>query len=74
MRQMFLIPLFHSEKIELLEKGLELFDQGLAKYTWGIDGYTKKRIQEIKKFGRVPSRNVARGIESTPEELAYLGK
>lgn len=68
MRQMFLIPLFHAESVELLEKGLELLPT--AKYTWGIEGYTRKRIAEVKRFGRVPSRNQAKGIESTPEEKA----
>ena len=68
MRQMFLIPLFHAERVELLARGLELLP--LAKYTWGIEQYTKKRIAEVEQFGRVPSRNKAKGLESTPEERA----
>lgn len=69
-RQMFLIPLYHSEDIALLEKGLEVYKAGTVKYTWGIDNYTLKRIHNLKKFGRDPSRNAARGLESTPEEKA----
>lgn len=67
-RQMFLIPLFHSENVDLLKRGLELLPH--AKYTWGIGGYTQKRIEDVKRFGRVPSRNKARGLESTAEEMA----
>lgn len=67
-RQMFLIPLYHSESVELLEKGLELCAAGIVKYSWGIEGYTRNRIEDVRKFGRVPSRNKARGLESTAEE------
>ncbi|KAK3233322.1 hypothetical protein CYMTET_56371 [Cymbomonas tetramitiformis] len=69
-RQMFLIPLFHSEKIDLLEKGLQLINEGIVQYHWGIEGYTYTRVQDMKTFGRIPSRNKARGLESTPEEKA----
>lgn len=69
-RQMFVIPLYHSEKIDLLEKGLELLSNGTVNYKWGIEGYTHKRIDDMKKFGRIPSRNKARGLESTAEEKA----
>ena len=68
MRQMFLIPLFHAESVPVLEKGLELLP--VAKYTWGIEGYTQKRIVELRTFGRVPSRNKAKGLETTDEERA----
>mmetsp|Transcript_17913 Transcript_17913/g.29873 ORF Transcript_17913/g.29873 Transcript_17913/m.29873 type:complete len:194 (-) Transcript_17913:262-843(-) len=69
-RQMFLIPLYHSESVELLEKGLQLINDGVVKYYWGIEGYTHKRIDDMKTFGRIPSRNKARGLESTPKEKA----
>lgn len=69
-RQMFLIPLYHSENIALLEKGLQLCEAGVVKYHWGIENYTLKRIEDMKAFGRIPSRNKARGLESTKEEVA----
>lgn len=65
-RQMFYLPLFHSEDVGLLEKGLELLPS--VNYAWGIDNYTKQRIEDMKRFGRIPSRNKARGLESSPEE------
>mmetsp|Transcript_24934 Transcript_24934/g.76907 ORF Transcript_24934/g.76907 Transcript_24934/m.76907 type:complete len:207 (+) Transcript_24934:391-1011(+) len=67
-RQMFLIPLFHAENIELLEKALSMLP--VARYAWGIEGYTRQRILEMQTFGRIPSRNAAKGLVTTPEERA----
>jgi len=67
-RQFFYLPLYHSENIALLEKGLSLLPS--VNYPWNIKDYTKKRIAEMRAFGRVPSRNKARGLESTLAEKA----
>ena len=68
MRQMFLIPLFHAETVELLQKALEMLP--FANYTWGIENYTRSHMEQLTNFGRIPSRNKARGLQSTPEEKA----
>merc|ERR1712232_349133 len=64
-RNMFYMPLHHSEDITLLKKGLEL-----APVVGYSESYCRKRIADMQRFGRIPSRNRDRGWASTPAEKA----
>ena len=64
-----LMPLFHSEEMELQRTGIEL-----------LSSYDKKSAHEsavrhlevIKKFGRFPHRNISLDRKSTKAEEIFL--
>lgn len=64
-RSFLLMPLMHSESLEMQNKGLELFDSQFQKF-----GIMHRDI--IQKFGRFPHRNEILGRASTPEEVEFL--
>lgn len=64
-RSFLLMPLMHSESIDMQNKGVELFDSQFQKFA-----IMHRDI--IQKFGRFPHRNEILGRVSTPEELEFL--
>ena len=64
-----LIPMMHSEELNIQNQSLPLFQK-----------YTNKKVYEfairhqqiISKFGRFPHRNSILGRKSTPEEIVFL--
>jgi uncharacterized protein (DUF924 family) len=68
-REFFHMPLFHAENVDLLQKALGLLDEG-CRFSWGVESYARKRLEEMEQFGRFPSRNAARGLASTASERA----
>jgi uncharacterized protein (DUF924 family) len=66
-RSFLLMPLMHSESIELQNKGVELFAFDSQFQNFGI-----MHRDIIQKFGRFPHRNEILGRVSTPEELEFL--
>ncbi|MGN6517412.1 MAG: DUF924 family protein [Rhizomicrobium sp.] len=70
-RQFFYTPFEHSENMDDQDRSVALFAKGI-----GLDHYTHPYVlehrAEIQRFGRFPSRNVALGRRSTPEEAEFL--
>lgn len=63
------MPYMHSESLIIHVEAQRLFESlGNAEQ---LD-YEIKHIEVLKRFGRYPGRNAARGLQSTPEEAAYL--
>ncbi len=78
-RTFLYMPFMHSERIEVQERGVELFD-AFAKELSGDDpkaargntGYAERHRDIVRRFGRFPHRNAVLGRESTAEELEFL--
>jgi uncharacterized protein (DUF924 family) len=68
-RQFWLMPLMHSEDLEVQEAALPLFDQFTDSRT--VDVASRHR-DVIVRFGRFPHRNAALGRVSSAAELAFL--
>ncbi|MDV3258280.1 MAG: DUF924 domain-containing protein [Sphingomonas sp.] len=68
-RQFFLMPLQHSEKLEDQLRSVEEFRR--AGNALGLR-YALLHLDQIRRFGRFPGRNLALGRLSTPEELAVI--
>jgi uncharacterized protein (DUF924 family) len=75
----FFLPLGHSEKLDHLERAIELADE-LAEeapqdYRALLEfsaAQARRHREIIVRFGRHPHRNEILGRRSTPEELEYL--
>ena len=68
-RQFWLMPLLHSEELEVLVDGISMLEQWSDPDTVAVARRNKELIQ---RFGRYPQRNAALGRSSTPEELKFL--
>ncbi|MEA5416467.1 DUF924 family protein [Synechococcus sp. BA-132 BA5] len=68
-RQFWLMPLMHSEDLEVQEAGLPLFERFTDPRT--VD-FARRHRDVIARFGRFPHRNAALGRVSGAEELAFL--
>jgi uncharacterized protein (DUF924 family) len=75
----FLLPLGHSERLDLLERCVGLAEaligeapDRLRKVYEFSAGQARGHRDVIARFGRHPHRNAVLGRESTAEELAYL--
>ena len=64
-----LMPLMHSEDLEVQEAGVALFAEHADAKTLA---HAKAHRDEIRRFGRFPARNAALGRESTEVEREYL--
>ncbi|MGU9961913.1 MAG: DUF924 family protein [Candidatus Puniceispirillales bacterium WSBS_2018_MAG_OTU23] len=68
-QQFLLMPMMHSEDINIQNQSLPLF----KKYTSAdTDEYAKKHQVIIARFGRFPHRNAVLGRVSSEEEIAFL--
>ena len=68
-RQFMLMPMMHSENLDVQDAALLLF----KKYASGKDyEYAEKHREIIARFGRFPHRNVILGRKSTNDELEFL--
>ena len=68
-RLFFLMPLQHSEKLEDQRRSVEEFRR--AGHELGLR-YALLHLDQIRRFGRFPGRNLALGRVSTPQELAAI--
>ena len=68
-RQFFLMPMMHSEDLEIQKKSLPLFK---ALTSENIYDYAIKHHDIIERFGRFPHRNHILNRPSSNEELAFL--
>ncbi len=68
-RQFMLMPMMHSEDLEVQDRSLPLFEEYTNPRT--LDFAVQHR-DIIARFGRFPHRNAILGRTSTPEELAFL--
>ena len=68
-RQFWLMPLMHSEDLEVQEAGLPLFERFTDPRT---ADFARRHRDVIARFGRFPHRNAALGLVSGAEELAFL--
>lgn len=68
-KHFLLIPMMHSESLEIQERSLPLFKEhcGERVHDFGV-----RHRDIIARFGRFPHRNAALGRTSTPEEVAFL--
>ena len=66
-----LMPLIHSEEIELQKRGIELLR---AYCTKSAHKSAVRHLKIIKKFGRFPHRNILLNRESTKAEKMFLSK
>ena len=74
-----LLPLAHTEDVEIQRRSLELSDriaEGTPKW-WGParnigPSQARKYLDIIETFGRFPHRNHMLGRENTPEEQAWI--
>tara|TARA_A100001011_G_scaffold69564_1_gene71067 strand:+ start:62 stop:649 length:588 start_codon:yes stop_codon:yes gene_type:complete len=64
-----LMPLIHSEEIELQKRGVELLR---AYGTKSAHRSAVRHLKVIKKFGRFPHRNILLNRESTKAEKMFL--
>lgn len=74
-----LLPFQHAEDLDLqheaLQRGEALLIAAPAEWKAVVEqfqGYARKHVYLIERFGRFPHRNVLLGRVSTPEEQAYL--
>ncbi|MFZ9974301.1 MAG: DUF924 family protein [Vulcanococcus sp.] len=68
-RQFWLMPQLHSERLEVVEASLGLFERFSDPATTAV---ARRHADLLRRFGRYPHRNAALGRRSTPEELAFL--
>jgi uncharacterized protein (DUF924 family) len=66
-RSFLLMPLMHSESLEIQNKGVELFA-----FNQQFCNYAIKHRDVIERFGRFPHRNAILNRTSTPEETDFL--
>ncbi len=66
-----LIPMMHSENLNIQNQSLPLFKQYTSTKTYD---FALRHQRIIKKFGRFPHRNKILGRISTEEELNFLKK
>jgi uncharacterized protein (DUF924 family) len=78
-RTFLLMPFMHSERIEVQERSVQLFEAFAAelsvedpKVGRGNTGYAERHRDVVKRFGRFPHRNAVLGRESTAEEAEFL--
>jgi len=65
----FLLPMEHSEDIEIQKTSLPLFKKYPPE---DVYQYAVAHHDIIERFGRFPHRNKILGRESTPEEIEFL--
>ena len=68
-RQLWLMPLIHSEELAVQEASLPLFSQFVDERT---ADFARRHRDVIARFGRFPHRNAALGRQSSAAELAFL--
>ena len=68
-KHFILVPMMHSEALEVQDASLSLFAAHCAQ---DVYVYAVKHRDIIKRFGRFPHRNSVLGRDSTPEELELL--
>ena len=68
-RQFFLMPMMHSEDVEVQRASLPLFETYTDSDTlW----FAKRHCEIIERFGRFPHRNTTLGRISTADEIEFL--
>ena len=72
LRQFFLTPYEHSERLEDHDALRTLLAQGLGVALPDVDRFAVIHRDIIVRFGRFPHRNKALGRETTAEEQAFL--
>ena len=68
-RQFFLMPMMHSEDLEIQKKSLPLFKALTSENTYN---YAIRHHDIIERFGRFPHRNHILNRPSSTEELEFL--
>ena len=68
-RHFMLIPMMHSEDLDVQERSLPLFKQLTNER---IYDYAVRHRDIVARFGRFPHRNAILGRQSTPEERHFL--
>ena len=68
-RQFFLMPMMHSEDLEIQKQSLPLFKTLTSENTYN---YAIRHHDIIERFGRFPHRNHILNRPSSDEELAFL--
>ena len=64
-----LMPMMHSEDLEIQDSSVHLFKKYTEKRTYG---YAVQHRDIIARFGRFPHRNMALGRPTTDEEKTFL--
>lgn len=67
--QFFLMPMMHSELIEIQDQSIPLFERYTIKE---VADFAKKHRDIVARFGHFPHRNAVLRRPSTPEEIAFL--
>ncbi len=70
-RQFFLMPMMHSEDIDIQEKSLPLFSAHTSGRTYD---YAARHRDIVARFGHFPHRNAILGRPSSAEEIAFLAE
>ena len=68
-RQFLLMPLMHSEDIEVQDRSISIYERYADRDTLE---YAKQHRDVIARFSRFPHRNAVLGRESTPEEIKFI--
>ena len=68
-RQFLLMPLMHSEDIEVQDRSIGIYERYADRDTLE---YAKQHRDVIARFGRFPHRNAVLGRASTPEEVKFI--
>ena len=68
-RQFFLMPMMHSEDIDIQDKSLDLFKKHTNDHVYD---YAIKHRDIVARFGHFPHRNAILGRPSTDEEVQFL--
>lgn len=78
-RAFLYMPLMHSERLDVQNRCVDLFDRFASEQTGDVAEDLKVQVRFailhrdiVKRFGRFPHRNVLLDRESTPEELEFL--
>jgi uncharacterized protein (DUF924 family) len=66
-KKTLLLPFLHSEVLEILQKGVELYS-----FHSPFQDFCVKNYEIVQQFGRIPYRNEILGRQSTYEELEFL--
>ena len=69
--QFLLMPMMHSESLDVQNRSLPLFAKYCSERTYD---YAVRHMEVIARFGRFPHRNDLLGRESTAEEMAFLSQ
>jgi uncharacterized protein (DUF924 family) len=69
--QFILLPMMHSEDLDIQNKSLPLFKKHTDD---NVYNYAVKHHQIINRFGRFPHRNIILKRESTLKEIKFLEK